>query len=442
MYFGTSGIRDLYGKKITPEFVMRLANAFADINEEIAIATDKRETREILKSAAISGVLAKGANIIDLGEVPTPTLACYTQIKNSKGIVITASHNPCEYNGLKFYRNGREISRQEEKTVERNYENGMVLAEWNKVGKCFAYPNAVYEHIELIKRNINVEKIKNAKIKIVVDCNGAANFITPKLLSELNCTVISLNSIGNGFYRNSEPAEENLLELRKLIKISGAQLGIAHDGDGDRTMIFDETGKMLGQDIQLAIAIEHELESVHKKGTILSTVEASILIKETIEKNHAKNIVLGVGSTNLSHAMEETNALFAGEPIGEYIFKNGVRTPDGILTAAKFLEIFAEKGTLSKLKQKYQTYPILREKIKCINKTKAMEKIKKTFSLGGKRNLIDGIREDFSNGFVLIRASGTENTIRLTAEFKDSKKLKEMTDKAREVIIKNIEKEG
>ncbi|MDD5337479.1 MAG: phosphoglucosamine mutase [Candidatus ainarchaeum sp.] len=432
MLFGTSGIRDHYGTKITPQLAMGIANAFASFNEDVAVASDLRETSELLRHAAMSGIVSRGANAIDLGCVPTPTLALFTQTRKIRGIMITASHNPSEYNGLKLYKNGREISKNEEEAVEKKYEKGMELAKWDEVGKVKKCGNAICEHIELVKKSVDSGAIKRAKIKVVLDCNGVGSVITPRLLSELGCTVISMNSAGLGFYRPSEPNAENLSELGKMVRGCNAQLGIGHDGDADRAIILDENGEMLGLDVQFAIAIEHEL--MHRKGIVVNTVEASLLVKETIEKNGGKSVQVAVGSTNVSEEMEGKGAVFGGEPAGEYIFKGGVNTPDGMMVAAKFLEIFAEQGSLAKLRKKYKTYPILREKFKCTDRKKAMEKIMKILSLGGKRNTIDGLREDFHDGFVLVRPSGTEHIIRLTAEFLEGKRLEEMAGKAREAI--------
>ena len=432
MLFGTSGIRDHYGTKITPQLAMGIANAFASAEGEVAVASDLRETSELLRHAAISGIVSRGANAIDLGRVPTPTLALFTQTRKIPGIVITASHNPSEYNGLKLYRDGREISKNEEEAVERKYENGMELAKWDEVGKIRECDGAIREHIELAKRTVDEERIKKAKIKVVLDCNGVGSAVTPALLSELGCTVISMNSAGLGFYRPSEPNAENLSELGNMVRACGAQMGIGHDGDADRTIILDENGETLGLDAQFAMAIEHEL--VHHKGVVVNTVEASLLVKETIEKNGGKSVQVAVGSTNVSAEMEKTGAVFGGEPAGEYVFRGGVNTPDGMMAAAKFLEIFSEQGSLAKLEKKYKIYPIVREKFKCADRKAAMGKIMKGLSLGGKRNTIDGLREDFDDGFVLVRPSGTEHIIRLTAEFLERKRLEAMAGKARDAI--------
>ena len=439
MLFGTSGIRGFYGREITPHLAMGIANAFSEMGERIAIASDLRETSEILREAAIAGMLARGADVLELGEVPTPTLAWNTQMRRGKGIMITASHNPEEYNGLKLYRNGREISKAEEKKVEAAYAKGMVLAEWNQAGRRIPYSESAHDHIEMIMKNVDAKKISKAALTVVLDCNGVGSAITPLLLGKMGCRVISLNCAGTGFCRGSEPNAENLVGLGKTVRASGANLGIAHDGDADRMMVVDENGEMLGLDVQFAIAIEREL--AQKKGTVATTVEASLLIKEVIEKNNGKNYVVGVGSANVSEAMERLGeeAVFGGEPAGEYIYKNGVNTPDGIMAAAKFLEIAAEMGSLAKLGKKYVAYPILREKFTCQNRQEAMAGIANSLKLGGKVNAIDGIRHDFEDGFVLVRASGTESAIRLTAEFRSGKRLDEMAEKAKKEIKKAIQ---
>ncbi|MBU0585954.1 phosphoglucosamine mutase, partial [Candidatus Micrarchaeota archaeon] len=353
MLFGTSGIRGNYGNEITPKLSMGIANAFPNSNETVAIASDLRETSDILKKAAISGIIAKGADVVDLGEVPTPTFAFYTQKNKCRGIMITASHNPSEYNGLKLYRNGREIGKNEEKEVEEKYAKGIKPAKWDEVGKYSIYENSVQDHIAMIEKNVDMDAIRKAKLKVVLDCNGVGSRITPLLLENLGCEIIEINKVKRGFLRPSEPNEENLKELCDTMKNINANLGIAHDGDADRAIFVDETGELVGLDVQFAIAIEKELE--RKKGKIVSTVEASLLIKETIERNKGENVVVAVGSTYVSETMEkEKNVVFGGEPAGEFIYKDGVNTPDGIMAAAKFLEICAQTR-LSELKRKYKT---------------------------------------------------------------------------------------
>ncbi len=438
MLFGTSGIRGLYGKEIDEKLAMKIANLFVD--EDVVIARDTRTTSESLSFAAVSGVLSKGHNVIYLGIAPTPTLVLATQKHKCKGIMVTASHNPPEYNGLKLFEDGREISRKTETEIEARYKKECTLfVQWDKVGALINEKLAVENHKNLIKKLVNTAAIKKRKPKIVVDANGAGAVLTADLLSELGCEVVSINNSLSDFCssRNSEPNAENLKGLAAKVCEVKADLGIGHDGDGDRTVVADETGEILALDVQLAIMVEHEIEkSKIKNPKVVSTVEASLCIKETVERFGAKLLITQVGSLYVSETIEKEKALFGGEPCGEYIFAAGLHVPDGILTAAKFVEILCEKGKLSELRKGYKIYPMLREKFKCEDSKKyeIVKKIKSKIKSAAKVRTDDGIRVDEEDGWFLIRASGTEPIIRLTVEYKDKKKLEERASELKRMI--------
>jgi phosphoglucosamine mutase len=461
--FGTSGIRGIYGKEITEELASKIAYLFAGTNlrkicplgnyqisntktnkmEKMIVGRDTRESGEKLFQA----IANTGIEIIDLGIVPTPTLALATMKHKCPGIMITASHNPPEYNGLKLFLDGAEITRENEREIETKYFETMLNIE-RRAPHVIKDEKIIEEHKETIKKAVASEKIKSKKFKVVIDCNGAGSVLTPYLLQELGCTVLSVNSETSGFNRASEPNEQNLQHLISIMKTVGADIGFAHDGDADRVIVIDENGEILPLDVQLAMMIEHEIkESKNRK--VISTVEASLLIRETIEKNSGQAIITRVSSVEISELMKKESAIFGGEPCGEYVFnnrreinKNNVdpnapenpvqtsRAPDGPLAVAKFLEILAEKGKLSELKKKYKQYPILREKFKCEMKYAAVAGIinqVKQNGIDGKITTIDGLRVDEEDGWFLIRASGTEPIIRLTAEYKDKKKLEKRT---------------
>ncbi len=470
MLFGTSGIRGLYNKEITEELALKIGNLFAD--KSVVVARDTRITGESLAKAVISGVLSRGKDSIYLGIVPTPTLALATKKFKCNGIMLTASHNPPEYNGLKLFSNGKEISRAEEKEIELKFERNhydrksvispqiagasnenvsnpqqfvdkLILAEWNKIGTMKQYTNAIEDHKNLIKKLIDINTIKKSKPKVVVDPNGAGAVITVQLLKELGCEVLSINDSLEGFTRNSEPNKENLSQLAQKVKETHSDLGIGHDGDADRAVVVDETGEVLPLDVQLAVMIENELGDSKKGSKIISTAEASLIIREVVEQFGAKLLITPVGSLYVSELIEKENALFGGEPCGEYVFSKGLNVPDGILTAAKFVELFCRKGKLSELKKKYKTYPMLREKFKCDNskKYKLVDKIKevivKTQDLKDSRlRADDGIRVDEENGWFLIRASGTEPYIRLTMEYKEKPALDKKYNELKKIISK------
>ncbi|MDO8554786.1 MAG: hypothetical protein Q7S22_08305 [Candidatus Micrarchaeota archaeon] len=475
MQFGTSGIRGLYGKDVIEELAYKIANVFAE--KDVAIARDTRRTSSSLVNAAISGILARGKNVIDLGIVPTPTLALATITHKCNGIMITASHNPEEYNGIKLFSDGKEISKEEEKKFIAKFEKGWSsgqkndsivhmnnehhvrsdghacdkichsesgkgtkLAKWDCLGSVHQDNNAIANHKEMIKKLVNGVTIGKKKPKVIVDANGAATVITSQLLHELGCEVISINAQLLGFTRGSEPCTENLTEAIKLVKSQKADLAVTHDGDGDRCIVIDDCGEVLPLDIQLAIMIENEMATTGEK-KIISTVEASLLIREAVEKNSGTIVIGPVGSAQISHDLEKNNAIFGGEPCGEYIFATAQHhTPDGVLAAAKFVEIFVKHGKLSELKKKYPSYPMIREKFKCEknDKYETIKKIIKDVKIKGKRNEQDGLRIDEADGWFLIRASGTEPVIRLTMEYKNRKKLEERAKELREIICRII----
>ena len=451
MLFGTSGIRGIYGKDITEELAYKIANVFADQN--VVIGRDTRTSGLALQEACTQAVVGRTKDAYLLGIVPTPTLALATLKKNCLGIMITASHNPSEYNGFKLFREGKEITRDEERDFENRFNKGVIKEIESHNAAVFddkLLPEeyrAIEDHKGMIKRLVDCNAIAKRKLKVVVDCNGAAATITPDLLRELGCHVISVNAELEGFNRASEPNTENLQKTAAIVKAVNADLGIAHDGDGDRCVVIDETGQVLPLDAQLAIMIENELVSgfrhqvsekkpKNKKPMIISTVEASLLVRETCERNGADIKITPVSTVYISEELEKNNALFGGEPCGEYVFANaGHHAPDGILAAAKFVEI-AANSRLSELRKKYKQYPMIREKFKCEKKDKyqTIREIIKRVKINGKRNEEDGLRVDEKDGWFLIRASGTEPIIRLTMEYKDKKRLEERANEVRDVI--------
>lgn len=433
MLFGTSGIRGLYGSDITEELALRVANAFADA--DVAIGRDTRKTGQSLSEAATAGVLSRGRDVINLGIVPTPTLALATLKHSCNGIMITASHNPPEYNGLKLIAKGREISKTREKKIEAAFEKG--IYQRNNAGSLIHDSTIIKDHKDMICSLVDYKAIEKRKPKIVIDCNGAGSAITPSLLSDLGCEVISLNSEIGPFNRPSEPNDENLTTLKALVPRMGADFGLAHDGDGDRTVAVDGQGTVLPLDVQLAIMSQTELrKSKNKK--IVTTMEASLAVRETVEKEGGTITITPVGSTYVAEKLETENAIFGGEPCGEYIYEKGVHVPDGPLAAAKLVEMFVHQGRFSKLIKAFKTNPMAREKFKIDKKYEVVEAIKEEINIQGEVCEEDGIRIDEEDGWFLVRASGTEPIVRLTMEYKDRKKLDKRKDELSKLINKKI----
>jgi len=379
-----------------------------------------------------------------LGIVPTPTVALATKKHNCRGIMLTASHNPPEYNGLKLIEHGKEIGKILEKEVTKDYkiweQNAHSRLSSVSTARLVRDPTIISDHINHVIGMVDVSAIARKNLKVVVDCNGAASTITPYLLAELGCKVISVNATTDGFNRPSEPSKENLWYLSDFVRDIGADFAVAHDGDGDRCIVIDDVGEALPFDVQLAMMIEHEMEKSNNK-KIVSTVESSLAIRQVVEQNGGKIEITPVGSTYVGDVLEAEGALFGGEPCGEYIYQKGVHVPDAIMAVGKFVEMAALSGKFSVLKKKFKQNPMFRGKFKAPDKHKSMEKIIpiiEGMKLPGRLRVDDGIRVDEEGGWFLVRASGTEPLIRLTMEYNSSSALENRKKQLEELITNSI----
>jgi phosphoglucosamine mutase len=439
--FGTSGIRGVYGAEITPALAMRVAGIFS--LRKLAVGRDIRESGPALLGAVCAGAAAAGADVVDLGIVPTPTVALATKMLGCRGIMITASHNPPEYNGLKLIEAGKEIGKGLEREITQRYRSNESVGTSNarKAAAIARDGDVIEEHKRLVTGLVDTKAIAKRRPTVVVDCNGAASAITPGLLSDLGCRVISVNASPYCFNRPSEPNAANLAYLPEFVVSSGADFAIAHDGDGDRCVVLDEKGGVLPLDAQLAIMIEHELgRQMDGERKIVTTVESSLSIRDVVKSAGGEMVVTPVGSTFVGDALEAEGALFGGEPCGEYIYRDGVHVPDAVLAAAKFAEIFCKEGAFSKLKARYPQNPIAREKHPCTDKRKAMDGIVRDvrkLGIAGAEWNDDGLRIDEKDGWFLIRASGTEPIVRLTMEYKGREKLLKRKKEIESIIKAN-----
>ncbi|MBI5158942.1 phosphoglucosamine mutase [Candidatus Micrarchaeota archaeon] len=474
MLFGTSGIRGVVGKEITSALAFAIGKSLGQEGKTIVIGRDSRKSGVELEEKLVSGIASSKGTAQLLGIAPTPTVALASKKFASTGIMITASHNPPEYNGFKFFENGDEATKQFEKTLEQRIseqnkkinekEKQRPLEQNAEASRVFFVDNAVRQHIDFILSQVDVEAIRAKNPKVVIDCgNGAGGVITPLILREAGCRVVSVNSEPTGvFARKLEPNEENLKETAGIVAATGALLGIAHDGDADRAIGIDENGKVLGLDEQLVLFCEDALEkkkgkirffeernsskNTHEVGradfTIVSTVEASLCVREAVEANNGELLITPVGSREVSSELRKNNAVFGGEPCGEYVYSGELTIPDGIRTALKLVELACRKGKLSELRKKIKKYPMQRAKIQCANEKKqsAMKKIAVELPcvVEGKASSVDGVRVDFEGGWLLVRPSGTEPFMRITCEAKNEKKLKEAFEKAEEIVKKSV----
>ncbi len=435
--FGTSGIRGVYGKDVSCALAMRVGNAAAKKGSRLVVARDARPTSPPLSDALSSGAMLAGAGVVDIGFAPTPLLAYATSREKCEGTMITASHNPPQYNGIKLFSFGMELSREQEAAVEAAMAGKENAVAWNEVGQK-ENKDYLQECIHFLLSQVDTPSIAGRKPRVLVDAgNAAASFAAPALLRAAGCEVVELycDQPGN-FARDLEPKAETLSEAAKQVVAKKCDFGIAFDGDGDRAVGIDERGRVLALDVQLSIFCSHFLK--RKKGGIVSTVEASLCVKETVEALGGKLAITPVGSLHVAEKVKETHAVFGGEPCGEYVFPSSTPCADGLLSSLVLSEIYCTRGNLSALADAVKTYPIERRKYRCEGKSKEkmMASLAKDLSFqGAALSTIDGLRYDFEDGWLLVRPSGTEPAMRLTCEFKEKKKLLKTVAAAEKAIV-------
>ncbi|MFZ2411519.1 MAG: phosphoglucosamine mutase [Candidatus Methanoperedens sp.] len=413
MLFGSSGIRGLANREITPELALKVGLAVGSQHESAVIGRDPRTSGEMIEHAIISGMLSAGCSVTRAGMISTPTLA-FAARNYDCGVMVTASHNPPEYGGIKLWnRDGMAFDTKQQDEIESIIKNSnWKRAEWNSIGRVNETSSAVEEHAEMI-----LGKVGGVSLKVVVDCGcGAASVITPYVLRRMGCNVITLNSQPDGFFhaRNPEPVEKNLELLKKATVAFGADLGIAHDGDADRMMAVDGLGRFVEGDKLLAIFGLREA-----KKSIVVPVDTSIMVDDVLKGR--KVYRTRVGDVYVAEELKKRNADFGGEPSGSWIFPGISLCPDGIYAAARLVEIVEKEGKLDALVDELPSYPIIRGSLPCSNdkKENAMRKIGIELRKMGDVSNIDGIRVDTGNGWILVRPSGTEPKIRITAEARE-----------------------
>ena len=441
--FGTNGVRGIANEYVNPELAVNLARSlgtYMGSKGTVAIGCDTRISGQMLKSAAIAGALSTGLNVIDVGIVPTPSIQYYVRDFADAGIVITASHNPREYNGIKLIAgDGSEFSRDGERDIEKIYYSGeFALVSWEKTGNFKIDPGVNEYYMKNVINSVNAEVIHSRRFKVVVDTgNGAGSLTLPFLLRGLGCQVLTLGAQPDGTFpwRNPEPTPEALTELSELVKMTGADFGAAHDGDADRIVFMDENGEFINEEVLLAMMAKYMVE--HEKGPLVTPVSSSQRMADVAKDAGVELYWTAVGSINVARKMMEVNAVFGGEGNGGLIFPKHQYCRDGAMACAKVLEILAGGKKLSELAKNVPQYFNAKTKIPSINTQTTMEIVKNEASgLGHRLDTTDGIKIWYEDGWILIRPSGTEPIFRIFAEAKKQERAEELMQEGMDLVIK------
>ncbi len=439
--FGTSGIRGKIGSEVTCEMALNVGKSLAYYlgnQGTVVIGYDTRTTNKMLDQAITAGLLESGVNVIKIGMVPTPLVGYATEkLDADAGVMLTASHNPSQYNGIKLWnKNGMAYTSLQESEIEEIYANkDYISVTWDKIGKLSENEEIKGQYIEDLVNMVNIKP----GLKVVVDCaSGAGSEISPLVFRKAGCEVTTLNSQPDGFFpgRNPEPNAENLQTLMKTVVAIGADLGIAHDGDADRMITVDETGEISPFDSLLAL-ISKEFD-----GDVVTTVDAGLCMDESVK---GKVFRTPVGDVNVAEVIIEENAAFGGEPSGTWLHPDFCMCPDGILSGLRMAELVSNKGKLSELLAEIPSYPNIREKITCSKeaKIKVMENMQEllenAFDDIVEVNSLDGVRLTFADdSWVLVRPSGTEDYIRITLESRDAERAEEIKEVCVKIINENL----
>jgi len=410
MLFGSSGIRRSYNLPLA-ELALSLGSALAATASEVVVGMDTRTSGPILADAAIAGLLSGGARITFGGIVPTPTVA-FAARHHDAGLMITASHNPEEYNGLKVFNpDGSSFMPTQQETLEKKME-ALQWKGWECQGEM--------EEADLLSghRSAILDRREVSRdLSVIIDCGGGAgSVITPGLLTRMGIATLTLNCNTSGhFARPSEPQEEGLGFVAEMVRAGSADCGVVHDGDADRMMGFDRRGRFIDGD-RLLVLFARYLDA----GKVVTTLDASMVIDEVAEVQRTP-----VGDTYVSARLREWGD-FGGEPSGAWIFPGHSLCPDGIYAAALLCEMVSEWDVAEEL-DNIPRYPIVRESRPCSDSEGVLRRL-------GAASPTDGIRHEEEDGWFLIRASGTEPKVRITAEGKTPSATKRIADTARGML--------
>lgn len=430
--FGTSGIRGPVGKDVTAGLALDLGRALAVDTDRVVVGRDCRSTGRFLEDALTAGLRECGTTVIRLGQVSTPTVARSVEWQDAHaGVAVTASHNPPPDNGFKLWQpSGQAFDESLRDTIETRIDGSTFKsAAWDGVGDARTWPTAEARHIREITAGLD-----EVSLSVVVDVGNGTGGVTADTLIELGSTVETLNAQPDGRFpgRPSEPTAEHCASLCHLVGTSDADLGIAHDGDADRMLAVDETGSWIPGDVLLAVFATH---AASRGDEVAVPVDTSLAVDDALAEIGATTTRTRVGDVFVAERASEPNIVFGGEPSGAWIWPNETLCPDGPFAAAKLAELVDEHGPLSQLVGDIQTYPIRRGNFETTDKPSVMHRITDRVSTEYDAvHTLDGIRVEVDDAWFLVRPSGTQPLIRVTAEARDETRADAVFEAAQEIV--------
>ncbi|MFB6234060.1 MAG: phosphoglucosamine mutase [Halopenitus sp.] len=432
--FGTSGIRGEVGETITADLAVDLGRALASYGaDSVVVGRDPRPTGEFLADAISAGLRECGADVVDVGMASNPTIARSVSWQDADaGVAITASHNPASDNGFKLWTpSGQAFNEGQRQAISDLLEGEAVdLPPWDQTGSKRSWEGAVDRHVDaLLDATGEVDPLD-----VVVDVGNGAGAVTARALDELGCHVETLNAQPDGRFpaRPSEPTAEHCKGLIEYVEATDADLGIAHDGDADRMRAIDDEGQFLAGDTFLAL---FGRDAAGDGDTVAAPVNTSLAVNDALDSVGASLTRTKVGDVYVAEAATDDDVVFGGEPSGAWIWPAETLCPDGPLAACQLVELVSRRGPLSTLADAVDNVPIRRESIQVDEKRDVMAQVAADVQASyDDVTTIDGVHVDVGDGWFLVRASGTQPLIRLTAEARDRNRCEELLATAREFV--------
>ena len=437
-YFGTDGIRGIAGESLTADLSFKVGKALGKLLTEkkdhpkVVIGRDTRISCDMIEHALTAGLTSTGVNVMTVGTIPTPAIAYLTKtIETDSGIMISASHNPYQDNGIKIFgSDGFKLTDEQELEIESLIDNSEQIknASFEKIGKVYGGNELTQKYIQHIKQSITGDL---SEIKIALDCaNGATTGVAPFIFGDLEADIETIGCQPNGVNINDNVGSTKIETISEFVKENNVDVGFAFDGDGDRVLAVDAKGNIVDGDKIMFILAKHLKEQGElKDNMVVSTVMSNIGFYKAIEENELQSVKTAVGDRYVVEEMRKNDYSLGGEQSGHIVLMNYATTGDGILTAVKLANIIKTSGkSLEELASEVNIYPQKLVNIKVVDKKAAMEDSDILAECEKVEKELEG------NGRILLRASGTENLIRVMVEASSD----ELTDKYCEQVAKIV----
>jgi len=440
---GISGVRGTVGDSLTPQLAANFAQAFGSYmgRGRVIVGQDPRASGPMIRNAIFSGLLAVGCQPVDVGICPIPSMMVLTKEKKaSGGIDVTASHNPPEWNGLKFI-SGKGLfftPSEVEEFLDIYHQGEFMLVGVDQYKAPLSERNPTEPHLEKLLGYLDVDTIRRKNFKVVADCcNGAGAVLLPGFLEELGCRMVLINTTLDGtFAHHPEPVPENLSKLCRIVQKEKADVGFVQDADADRLALVNEKGEPLGEELTLALSVQHILSK--KRGPVVINLSTTRAIDDIASRFKVPVFRTKIGEINVVEKILSEKASIGGEGNGGVIFPEIHPCRDSFTAMGLILEAMAiSKKSVSSLRKEIPEYFMIKDKIECTpeHAYRVIRELKKKYTGKEKVSTLDGLKIDLPKGWVHIRPSNTEPILRVMTEAKNYIEAKDLLERFKKEIM-------